>query len=142
MNYTFLLKKLMLIFKGCVCFNMSYVCNFNCAHQKDVQRNKIRQKVVWLSLFTIFTDYQKIQIYFSQFSIFVRRIIWFSSDNMIPYVDVCLCNVQYSFIFRDMVCIAQYCFLFSNSLSSIENNLIYFLHDRFWARNKGHTICS
>ena len=32
--------------------------------------------------------------------------------------------------------------LFSNSLRSIENNLIYFLHNRVWVRNKGHTICS
>ena len=32
--------------------------------------------------------------------------------------------------------------LFSNSLHSIKNNLINFLHNRVWARNKGQTICS
>ena len=32
--------------------------------------------------------------------------------------------------------------LCSNSLRSIENNRIYFLHNRVWVRNKGHTICS
>ena len=35
-----------------------------------------------------------------------------------------------------------YLLLFSSSLRSVENNLIYFLHNRVWARNKGHTICS
>ena len=43
--------------------------------------------------------------------------------------------------FKNQVVTLDKLLLLSYLLRSIENNLIYYLHNRVWARNKGHTIC-
>ena len=71
----FLLKTFLEILKDYICFDLVFVYNFTCTHRKNVQRNKNCNKVVYISLFTIFIDHQKIQLDLSQFDIFGHRTV-------------------------------------------------------------------